>query len=494
MERRILFDLPSQPLESYSILYELDPVLFSLLADHYVEDIVLEATKSIYGLGDAPLLWRLRLEDSLKAYGFVRSNWDECMYVHRNEKTKRIDCAITVHIDDLEVTGEGKVLKKLRAYLEGIYGPMKEQTGTSKHCGTEYNQTKDLRQVSHNQENFVREIPFAPVPPKGRPKGSPCNTPEHRTYRSGTGACIWSLRTRLDAAAEVPILQSAAAAPTLEDLFQLNKVVKKLHDSASQRLVFNHLSGANLRLLVLHDASFQSRTDPKSRTQLGLLILLIHDADESVGPAVQILHWGSKKSDRATKSTLNAECVGQTLGIEEGLRIAGWLHELSSDKPLSVKELRDLQMKNGFMYPIDCGTDAKSLYDCIGAFKEPCPSDCGSILWLRWIREQYEYRCVRGLGWFSNQDMLADVLTKPGSPLVETLRSVMEKGVWEPRFSSIMNGLVMEPHKGLPAPKSQKNQEAVNFRKRVEYGLFCCGDGVEIFYSLIWRSAHCHWA
>ena len=70
------------------------------------------------------------------------------------------------------------------------------------------------------------------------------------------------------------------------------------------------------------------------------------------------------------------------------------------------------QEQGGYAIPIDVATDARALHEVLISPMEPRPSDAGSILWLKWLREAHQFKCVRKALWTSTGDMLGDGLTK----------------------------------------------------------------------------------
>ena len=165
----------------------------------------MQALKAAYGLGDAPLLWRAHLHNNMLSGGFEQCRFDECMYYRRCKATGRVILLIKAHVDDLEITGVPSEIQAFRKYIETKYGQVKVQRWSFTHCGIVYIQTPTLDKITQSQKKFVEAIPYAPIPPRKKkiPSTTPCDEQQHKSFRSGTGACIWTLRTRMDKAAEI---------------------------------------------------------------------------------------------------------------------------------------------------------------------------------------------------------------------------------------------------------------------------------------------------
>ena len=86
--------------------------------------------KAVYGLGDAPRLWYLEVRRALEEIGFHVSKFDETMMYLRESNgffggpTGRLTCCVTVHVDDLGVTGEPANLNWLKGELESRYSEL----------------------------------------------------------------------------------------------------------------------------------------------------------------------------------------------------------------------------------------------------------------------------------------------------------------------------------------------------------------------------------
>ena len=110
---------------------------------------------------------------------------------------------------------------------------------------------------------------------------------------------------------------------------------------------------------------------------------------------------------------------------------------------------------------VDVLIDSKSLYDLITGIGEPKPADEGSRLYIVWARERRPSGAIRRMIWVCTQDELSDILTKKG---VEPRMMLMAmNGELRLRYSSLADGVLLSPEKGLPPPKTQKDPAAALF-------------------------------
>lgn len=463
-KREVHFKMPTNPTCTATMMYELAPEKFKLLCEEWLENIVFKALKAIYGLADAPALWREALHKTfVEVIGAEQSVYDECLYFCRDKVTGAINLLMSLHIDDVEATGTAYELRRAKRIIEKQYGTVKEQVNRFLHCGREYIQ-ETLRRFEMSQARFCEKIPYVENLGKANKAEDvkPCDKGEHTLFRSGVGALIWLLYTRPDLCALVSALQSKGHAPLKGDLRQLNKVIREAKESKDCRLIYEAFAvGTLLCLRVYPDASFLGRdTSSKHKSQLGWVIVLCPDVPTD-NIQVHLIDWASRKGTRITKSTLGCEAQAQTGGVETAIKVAGFLHELDAPHRSSIKELRDKGEAGGFIYPLDVYTDAYSLYQTITLPRPPEPSDQSSLMYLMWLREQRQHKVIRGLGWTSTGDMPSDGLTKhlPGQANLRLLMS----GRLLARYSTIYEGQVRDGHKGVAPAKRQRYECSAQF-------------------------------
>ncbi|CAM9835008.1 unnamed protein product, partial [Heterosigma akashiwo] len=60
--------------------------------------------KALYGLRNSPRIWYMALHSFLVQQGFVRSEYESCLYVRRNSTTGE-ETIVAVYVDDLVISG-----------------------------------------------------------------------------------------------------------------------------------------------------------------------------------------------------------------------------------------------------------------------------------------------------------------------------------------------------------------------------------------------------
>ena len=80
---------------------------------------------------------------------------------------------------------------------------------------------------------------------------------------------------------------------------------------------------------------------------------------------------------------LRAEGISHATGLEDGIRIAGWLSEIVGPVGTTMEAIE--RQETGFVIPIDACTDCRGFFDTISSPMEPKPADTSCIFWFRWI-------------------------------------------------------------------------------------------------------------
>jgi hypothetical protein len=178
---------------------------------------------------------------------------------------------------------------------------------------------------------------------------------------------------------------SQVTEPTLADVTALNAVLRKLKETAEKGLDFVPLNLERLHLAVFVDASFANNRDLTS--QLGFVITLA-DGDHD-----NIVHWGSVKSRRVTRSALAAELYAMAHGFD----VAAAMKE-------SLTYTFDRQL------PLKTYTDSRSLFDALVTLNNTAEKRL--LIDLQLLRQAYERREITEVCWIPTEQNPADAMTK----------------------------------------------------------------------------------
>ena len=209
--------------------------------------------KAIYGLDDAPLLWRKALMQWLLGKGWTESRMDRCMLYLREDGLRKgpLRGLLTLHIDDEGATGFPEVLETLASEMSKQYGEVKLQKDMFRHIGHELRQTWGLDgsvTLTDSQEFYTETI--APVDiPVGVAKATLLNEPQKSDLRRLNGEMSYGNDCRPDAMGRIALsLQSMDENAAVEHLHQANAALEILQDPvAVKHLTFMPKANSFLR-------------------------------------------------------------------------------------------------------------------------------------------------------------------------------------------------------------------------------------------------------
>jgi hypothetical protein len=119
----------------------------------------LSLLKPGFGLKDAPRLWNLAIGQVLGKAGLKPTNTDHQLYVkHRNG---RLVLLLSIHVDDLKITGEKDEIKTVLALLTSSFDELKIETNNFEHLGLKHTLEQDGSRTL-SQEHYISELKFIP--------------------------------------------------------------------------------------------------------------------------------------------------------------------------------------------------------------------------------------------------------------------------------------------------------------------------------------------
>lgn len=152
-------------------------------------------------------------------------------------------------------------------------------------------------------------------------------------------------------------------------------------------------------MAVFVDAGFAA--NPDSSSQMGFLVTLMDKNNN-----VNIVHYGSLKSKRITRSVLAAELFAMVHGFD-----------IASTIRLTLNSMMDR------VIPLRVYRDSRSLYDCLTRINQT--TEKRLLIHLRMLRQSYERREITEVFWIPTAQNPAYSFTKasPTSVLNSLLNS-----------------------------------------------------------------------
>ena len=85
--------------------------------------MLVELQKALYGLRTAGRDWYNLINTTLQSSGYKRSEWDKCLYVHKDSTQ------VFLYVDDLLIIGNAMRIDNLKAVLIAEFKSIKTKTG-----------------------------------------------------------------------------------------------------------------------------------------------------------------------------------------------------------------------------------------------------------------------------------------------------------------------------------------------------------------------------
>jgi hypothetical protein len=119
----------------------------------------LSLLKPGFGLKDAPRLWNLALQNVLKEAGLIATQTDRQLYAKHQGPDNQLCLLLSVHVDDIKITGIPSEIEKLLKILTAHFDELKLENDNFEHLGLKHTLEADgSRCVS--QEHYAQELKF----------------------------------------------------------------------------------------------------------------------------------------------------------------------------------------------------------------------------------------------------------------------------------------------------------------------------------------------
>ena len=369
-------------------------------------------TKCVYGLIDAPLRWFEAAKDMIQSCDGKYHSLDPATAYFPDASTGQVQGLVPWHVDDFIFTGSEKFFKEIFPRLKNTLSfPETENPkdpGGMRFTGAYIIRNQEGMTIS--QDIYVSGLTPIDTAAIKNMKHSEL-APEHHqaAFRSSVASCAWATqRTALTEMFLVAKMASQAGKATIEDIFTINKVVRKLQHHP-QRLLFPRfdMDFEKCRILVVCDSSHGPRA------QGCFMCFITHDrcSTDSPQPAhlIQAKSW---KLKRVAVSTFAAEAQA----LLEGFNIAKLVQELT------------MQFLN-VRLPIDLRTDHMGLVSHLN-------SACAGLSCVRTELQIMSLKeClgedIRTIKHVEGNHNLADVGTIYPSRVSDAVREVMRTGFIE---------------------------------------------------------------
>lgn len=366
-------------------------------------DVLWKLEKCVYGLVDASKSWYRKVKQFMLDHGAKMSLLDQSIFFWHNGKA--LLGFVCVYVDDFLWSGtldfEHTVIKQIRM----TFNIGKEEQQQFKYIGLELNQSPDsISLCQFDYVNNLQEISISPY--RKKQLDNELTLEEKEVLRSKIGQLLWiATQTRPDLSFDVCVAATNFKNALVRDLVACNKIVRKAKSNRVSLKYSNLGLNSDLKLVVFTDAAFANLSDGGS--QGAHLVFLVGKNGKC-----NLLSWKSKRIRRVVRSTLAAE----TLAMSDGLDTAFFLATLWNEVLFGNPELPCLPIE---VYTDNCSLCA-AVHSCKNVIDKRLRIDIGSL------REMMQQHRV-SVSWVSTDEQLADCLTKNSASSV-SLSLVLDNG------------------------------------------------------------------
>jgi transposase InsO family protein len=360
---------------------------------------VLRLRKGLYGLKQSGRCWNQLINNFLLDHGFTRCRSEPCIYISKDG-----DVVIGLYVDDLLVLGqnegaEGQIVQLL---TEGFNT---KNLGDAKYClGIEIERRSVDGAYFLCQEKYVGDILKKFKHQDCKSVGTPMETSDvffqncqekfdQETYRSAIGSLLYlSTCTRPDIAHAVGVASRFVSNPMVNHWNGVKRIFKYLQGTRNYGILMEPSDQDPMQVEVFTDADWAGdKGDRKSTSGLAVFV------------GGSLVTWLSKKQDSVALSTMEAEYMAASRGVQEIL----WFRQLLEE----LKELVDVRII------LKCDSSS-----AINFMENDLLVGRAKHIDIRYhfIKDEIKNKLIR-VKYCKTEEMVADILTKA------TTREIFEK-------------------------------------------------------------------
>ena len=355
-------------------------------------DFVWKLKKCIYGLNDAARAFYDSVRAELIRLGCKTSQLDPSLFFY-HDNSGALQGVIVSHIDDFLHAGSKKFYDEVLTPLCHRFRAGSQHSEHFKYVGYQIDQRSDG--VIINQEKYIASAKIPDISPsRCLEKSDPLNDVEISQYRALVGMLNWIVQTtRPDLYFDLIDLSTKFQSSTVEDLIRVRKILIKVKCEKSE-IFFPDLGSdfSAWRILAFTDASL-GNLNSGTNSCGGCVIFASH------GDKVAPLIWRSGRIQRVVRSTLAAEALSLSEGLDQAIYVKHILCEI-------------LGLHNVNSIPIFGITDQDGVRKSVKSTK--LVDDRRLRIDIASIKENLERGVVHDVRYTPSGDQLADVLTKKG--------------------------------------------------------------------------------
>ncbi|KAK2437580.1 secreted RxLR effector protein [Trifolium repens] len=315
---------------------ELEETIYMQQPEGFVEDKskVCLLKKSLYGLKQSPRQWYRRFDEFLLKGGFVRSNYDSCVYMmKRNEK---VILYLILYVDDILMASSDKhEIQRLKEMLNGEF-EMKDLGSAKRILGIDILRDRSKGELFLSQHDYLKKVVERFIMSDSKVVNTPLGhhsklsikqcpqsederkKMESTPYASGVGSIMYGMVcSRPDLSYDISVVSRFMANPGQVHWQALKWVLRYLNGSLKSGLKYKRIDLGKDALEGYVDADYAGNVDTR-KSLSGFVFTLF-------GTAVT---WKANQQSVVALSTTQAEYIALVEGVKEAIWLKGMIGEM----------------------------------------------------------------------------------------------------------------------------------------------------------------------
>ena len=367
-----------------------------------VIDVLWLLNKCLYGLRDASRQWYTRVEDVLTKLGFEKCTYDSGLFFLM--KDDELEALVGLHVDDFLNAGGEYFHNTILPQILNTFMVGKSERGSFMYTGFQLNQDKNG--VTLDQSDYVEGISIPVLDPQRMKQTKADMTFEELSLlRKMTGQLNWTVRsTRPDLSFNMIACSTHFKGGTVADLKYAKTSLVNLKKNEAVLRFSNMGDISKSEIWLFTDASYGNLNGGTDSTQ-GYVLFLVRPEDGRCAP----IDWRANKIDRVVTSTLAAEAISLTKGLDAAIAFKWTLEQLLG--------------KEGAI-PVRAIIDNKDTFESVHSTTDVQERKLRREIGV--IKQMLKAKELQQLIWLEGKYQIADPLTKLGANsnnLVESMQS-----------------------------------------------------------------------
>ena len=359
--------------------------------------------KCLYGLRDASRQWYTKVENVLLNLGFEKCTYDSGLFFLM--KDGKLEALVGLHVDDFLNAGGKYFHEAILPEILKTFKVGKSEQGNFMYTGFQLSQ--DAKGVLLDQSEYVESITIPTLDAaRMRQLKEDMTFEELSLLRKMTGQLNWTVRsTRPDLSFNMIACSTHFKGGTVADLKYAKKTLSNLQQNKAVLRFSNLGELSKTEIWLFTDASYGNLNEGTDSTQ-GYVIFLVNPSNGKCSP----IDWRANKINRVVTSTLAAEALSLTKGLDAAVAFKWTLQQLLG--------------KEGDI-PVRAIVDNKDTFDSVNSTTDVQERKLRREIGV--IKQMLIAKELNYLVWVRGAFQLADPLTKLGAN-GDMLIQVMQEG------------------------------------------------------------------